>query len=532
VNDEAGGSLFLRRTAVMSVGTALSRLTGFLRVLAAAYALGVSASRLADAYNVANSTPNVVYDLVLGGVLSAVFVPVFVEAFEKRGQEAAWEAARSVMAMTLVVLAVVAAAGILAAGLIIHAYSGTAHGRSLPSYRSVATFFLMWFMPQVVFYGLGTVATGILNARRRFAAPMFAPVLNNLIVVATMIGFTLLPGPTHPTQANITTAQRYLLALGTTLGVVAMTVVLWPSLRRAGFRWRGKVNWHDPAFRRIGRLGGWVFMYVAVNQLSYLVVIRLANRIQGGFTAFTYAYIFFQLPHAIFAVSAFTALLPAMSSAWQGRDFDSFRSAVSRGLRATVAIIVPATLGYIALARPIVRLLLQKGLTNGGDAALISNVLVYFAAGLIGFSGFQFVLRAFYAMQDTRTPALVNLGATALNVVLNVLLIGPLGVPGLAVGQWAALNRRVGGIDLRPVGTTFVRAGMAGVVAAAAAFAVSRWLGHTLGTVQVGDQLVQVVAGLAAGVGVFLAAAFLLRMEELLAVVRLIKRGPGTRSPG
>src|SRR2546423_8457766 len=304
----------------MSVGTALSRLTGFLRVLAAAYALGVSASRLADAYNVANSTPNVVYDLVLGGVLSAVFVPVFVEAFEKRGQEAAWEAARSVMAMTLVVLAVVAAAGILAAGLIIHAYSGTAHGRSLPSYRSVATFFLMWFMPQVVFYGLGTVATGILNARRRFAAPMFAPVLNNLIVVATMIGFTLLPGPAHPTQANITTAQRYLLALGTTLGVVAMTVVLWPSLRRAGFRWRGKVNWHDPAFRRIGRLGGWVFMYVAVNQLSYLVGIRLANRIQGGFTAFTYAYIFFQLPHAIFAVSAFTALLPAMSSAWQGRD--------------------------------------------------------------------------------------------------------------------------------------------------------------------------------------------------------------------
>src|SRR5205823_14560070 len=152
------------------------------------------------------------------------------------------------------------------------------------------------------------------------------------------------------------------------------------------FGWRLKFNLRDPAFRRIARLAGWLFVYVAVNQILYLVVIVLANRVQGGFTAFTYAYIFFQLPHAIFVVSAFTALLPAMSSAWQSADIVSFRGSVSRGTRTMVAVLVPATLGYMALARPIVRLLLQRGLTTGGDTALIARVLVYFLAGLLSFS--------------------------------------------------------------------------------------------------------------------------------------------------
>jgi putative peptidoglycan lipid II flippase len=524
---------YVRHSAVMSVGTALSRLTGFLRVAAMAFALGVAESRLADAYNVANTTPNIIYELALGGILSSVFVPVFVEWLEARGRDQAWNTARSVMTVALVFLSAVMILGILGSSLIVRLYTSRIQGPERDAVRAFASFALKWFMPQIVFYGIGAVATGLLNAHRKFAVPMFAPILNNVIVSATFFLFAALPGPKVPSPDNITDLQRYVLAIGTTLGVVAMTAALWPSLRRIGFRFRWRWDLSDPGMRRIARLAGWTFVYVVVNQIGYLVIIVLAGRVEGGITAYQSAFIFFQLPHAIFAVSIMTALLPSLSSRWTDRDTDGFRRLLTQGIRGTAFIVVPAAFGYLALATPVVRLLLQHGVMQAQSTRLLAHVLVFFAIGLFSFSSFQLLLRAFYAMQDTRTPALVNIAAVALNTAANVVLFRYLQVEGLALGHAAAytfasiaataiLSRRLGGLPWRSLGNALARILVAGLGTGAAAWAVSRLTERTFGSATLPAELLQVVGGVAAGLAAFVVAATALRIEEVGMIKRLV----------
>jgi putative peptidoglycan lipid II flippase len=512
----------------MSVGTALSRVTGFLRLAAMTYALGVTAGRLSDIYNVANTTPNIVYELVLGGVLSSVFVPVFVGWMRERGREEAWEGARHVLTVALIGLTGVAVLGALAAPWIIRLYTL----RYPPQDREVAvalgSFFLRWFMPQVVLYGVGTVLIGLLNAHRRFAVPMFAPILNNLVVVGTFLAFAAVAGPDRSDPTALSGGERLLLAAGTTSGVVAMTVALWPSLRATGFRFAWRARLRHPMIRRIAGLAGWTMVYVVVNQLGYLSVPILAGERQGRYVAYTSAFILFQLPHAIFAVSVMTALLPSMSSRHADGDRDGFRDLLSRGIRATGFVVIPAAFGYLALSRPIVRLLLERGETGPADSALIAGVLSAFALGLFSFSVFQLLLRAYYAMQDTRTPALVNVGAVSLNVAANVALaVGlGLGVRGLALGHATAytagalalgllLRRRLGRIDGRRIAASLARvvvaAAATGVAARLAAGAVARWVG---GASQAA-LLAQVATGVGAGLLVFAALALIFRLEEV-----------------
>ena len=521
-----GAASFARSSAVMSVGTTLSRLTGFLRVAAMAYALGVTESRLSDTYNIANTTPNIIYELALGGILSSVFVPVFVEWLQLRGRDQAWHTARSVMTIAVAFLSAVMVLGILGSGLIIRLYtSRIPAGPDKAAAVALASFFLKWFMPQIVFYGLGAVATGLLNAHRRFAVPMFAPILNNLMVTTTFVIFARITSQMKPTPANITNPQRYLLAIGTTLGVVGMTVVLWPSLRRIGFRWRPVFDLRDPGVRRIARLAGWALLYVVVNQAGYLVVIILAAKVTGGYTAYTNAFIFFQLPHAIFAVSIITALLPSLSSHWSERDPAAFRALLSQGIRASAFILLPAAFGYLALATPIVALLVQHGQATAESTRLQAGVLMFFSLGLFSFSSFQLFLRAFYAMQDTRTPALINIFAVGLNTAVNFVYFRYLSVRGLALGHATAytfatitaaviLRRRLGGLDGRRLATSLTKILGAAMATGAAALIASKLARHVLAT-GIWGELFQVAAGVAAGLGVFLAAAVLLRMEEL-----------------
>ncbi|MDQ3990784.1 MAG: murein biosynthesis integral membrane protein MurJ, partial [Actinomycetota bacterium] len=222
--DRAGPEALVRSTAAMAVGTALSRITGFLRVSAAAFALGVAETRLADAYNVANNTPNIVYELVLGGILTSVFVPVFIEQLASRTREEAWNAARAVLTVTAVILTAVAVIGIVAAPWIVRLYTFRVEGPARQATQELATLFLRFFMPQMLFYGVGAVATGLLNAHRRFAVPMFAPILNNLVVIGSFLAFAAMVAGRSPSPETITLAEKLVLALGTTGGVVAMTL--------------------------------------------------------------------------------------------------------------------------------------------------------------------------------------------------------------------------------------------------------------------------------------------------------------------
>jgi putative peptidoglycan lipid II flippase len=522
----------VRSTAVMAVGTALSRITGFLRVAAMAFALGVAESRLLDAYAVANAIPNIVYELILGGILTSVFVPVFVQQLATRSRNEAWRSAQAVMTITFLVLLAVMAVGVLAAPWIVRLYTLRVPPEARPAVQELATLFLWFFMPQIVLYGMGAVATGLLNAHRRFAVPMFAPVLNNLVVIGTFVAFALVTEG-RPTPATIGLGQKLLLAVGTTAGVAAMTVALWPSLRSIGFRWRWALEPRNEAVRSLIRLSGWAVAYVVINQLGLLVVIVLAGAEQGAYGAYTIAFIFFQLPHAIFSVSIMTALLPSMSEDWVRRDRADFRRDLARGIRISAFVVVPAAAGYLVLAGPIVRLLIEHGVATGASTELVSGVLRFFALGLFQFSAFMLCLRAFYAMQDTRTPALINVFAVGLNTVANLILFPILGVRGLALGHALAytfaavaalviLRRRLGGLEGGAVGRGLARVLVASALTGAAAWGGARLISETLGADTLIEQIVQVGAGVLAGLIIFVGAALLFRMEEFELVKRSV----------
>ncbi len=391
----------VRGAAVMTAGTTLSRLTGFLRLTAMTATLGVTVSSLGSIYTVANLTPNIVYELILGGILTSVFVPVFVDRMETKGWDDARDVANRVMTLVLVVLVVVAALGALFAEQIIRLYLVSSDAPDLEAQVQLGVFFLRWFMPQIVFYGVGAVAIGLLQAHRRFAAPMFAPILNNLVVIGTFIAYAIVRGDRPPRVVGITTAEQTVLAVGTTLGVVAMTVALWPSLRSLGYRLQVRFDWRHEAVRHLVRLAAWVALYVAANQLAYVVVIVLNNRFEAGPQIYTTAFTVFQLPHAIFAVSIFTALLPGMSERWSTGHPEGVRTLVSRGLRDTAVVTIPAAFGLLVLAEPISRLLFEHGEAVARDSVAIARTLQGFAVGLLFFSTFQLLTRTFYAMQDT-----------------------------------------------------------------------------------------------------------------------------------
>jgi putative peptidoglycan lipid II flippase len=526
---------FVRNTIVMSTGTAISRLTGFLRLSAMAYAIGITETRLADAYNVANITPNILYELALGGILTSVVVPVVVEWMQSRGREVAWDVVRRLFSIAIVVLSAIALLGIVLAPWIVDLYTVGYPDAQREAVHGLATFFLRWFMPQVVFYGIGAVAAGLLNAHRRFAAPMFAPIANNVIVIATFLIFAAMPDPARGSHELATGAQQLVLAIGTTLGVIAMTAALWPSVRATGFRFRWLGGIRNEAIVRIGRLATWVVVYVVANQLGYLVIVILAGGPTGGYSSYAAAFILFQLPHAIFAVSILTALLPAMSSRWAAEDLDGYKALLSQGIRATATILIPAALGYLVLAKPIVRLLLEHGETTAVSAELVSEVLFAFAIGLFAFSAFQFLLRASYAMQDTRTPALVNVAAVTVNVLVDLFFffVLDLGVPGLALGHavsyWFAstvllllIRRRIGPIGGRRILASLVRILVAGLATAAVAWLVAEGFQRWLGTTTIATQAAQVLGAVVAGLAVFVASAAALRIEEVGLVRRQI----------
>jgi putative peptidoglycan lipid II flippase len=525
-----------RATAIMSVGTALSRVTGLLRLASIAAALGiVESGRLTDTYNIGNTAPNIIYELVLGGVLTSVFVPVFVELLEKEGRERAWEVASAIINLTVVVLTAIATVGILAAPWLAGAIAVRA-GAQAALQRTTLTFLLRLLIPQIIFYGLYAVTSGLLNAHRRFGAPMYTPILNNLAVIAVFVAFHQAYGEIRGGLGAVTPTQLWIIGAGTTAGVVLQAVAQLPFLRGLGhYRWTLALR--HPSIGKLARLSVFVVGYVVANQIGYLIVLWLANGQRGGYSAYSAAFTFFMLPHGLFAVSVMTALLPGMSELAVGARWDDLRRRLSTGIRTTLLLVLPAAVGYLVLADPIIRLLLEHGVMEQRSVELVSSVLRFFVLGLVPFSVFQLLLRAFYALQDTRTPFLVNCLAVIVNVAVNIPLFATLRVQGLAAGHAVSyifgvtvlgrsLAKRIGGLDARRVRASAVRiataAGGMGVVVWLVAGA-ARWL---LGTSGLVAQAATVALPVAVGTATYVGLAILLRVEELEVVPLLLARRP------
>jgi putative peptidoglycan lipid II flippase len=516
-------SSLLRTSSLVALGTALSRITGFLRLAATGYAIGYGA--LTDTYTLANNMPNIVYELVVGGVLSATLVPVFVHHTED-GDDEGTSAVITVATAGLIALVVT---GLLVAPALMRLYTITAPGDVAGEQRHVATDLLRLFMPQMLFYGLTALATAVLNARRKFLAAAFAPVLNNVIVVAVLLSLPHLAGHT-PTLGNVRHDTGLLLALGlgTTAGIVAMTVVLLPAVLRSGFRYRWNFAPRHPAVKEVGRMSGWTLGYVIANQVSLFIVLLLANRRVSGVATYTGAYIFFLLPHALVTVSLVTTLAPQLASAARRQDAGAYRATFALGIRLMALVVLPAATGYVVLGQPIVHALLAYGAVKPHQAHLMGSDLAMFGTGLFGFSLYLYTLNGFYALRDTRTPFLLNLVENALNIVLALVLQPALGVPGLALSFALAYNisavlalltlrRRVGQLDHTRTIRTLSRIGAACAVMAAAVAGASRVVGDSA--------LVRTGAGVAVGAAVYLGMLLLLRVEDVATLrSRLLRR--------
>jgi putative peptidoglycan lipid II flippase len=503
-----------RSTRAMALGTVASRGTGFLRTAVLASVLGVES--VAAAYNVANTTPNIVYELLLGGVLTSVVVPLLVRA-AKEDPDGGQAYAQRLLTLTVLVLGGAAVVLVVAAPLLIDLYASDLS----PASRDLAVVFARFFLPQVLFYGAGAVLAAILNTRGRYAPPMWAPVLNNLVVIGTGVVFLVVRGSGELTAQGLTSGQIALLGLGTTLGIVAQTIALVPSLRAVGFSLRPRGGFAALGLRKVGHLAKWVLVYVVANQLAYLVVVRLSNDEQlvdagRGYPSYVYAFVLWQLPHAIVAVSVITALLPRMSRAAADERLDDLRASLNRGLRLTVSVLVPAAVGFVVLGRDLATLVFARGQISVGDARFIGLLLAVFAVGLVPFSTYQLQLRAFHAMQDTRTPTLINLGVNAtlvvVGVALYVLLPDRYEVLGLAAGHATSflaglvlcsrvLSRRLGGLDVSVVVRTAVRCLVASVLPGLVAYGVVRAVEALVGRGQLASLLALVLGAAVLGVG-------------------------------
>ena len=531
--EEPGPSL-ARATIAMSIGTALSRVTGFGRIAVMAWAMGATESKLPDTYNLANSMPNIVYQLVLGEILATIFVPVFVEHIKKRNKDESWRLASSILNIAFVIAAVFSAITVLLAPQLIKIYAFHVPASQRAQQEAVGAFFLRLFMPQMVFYAVGAVMTGLLNAYRRFAIPMFAPVLNNLIVIATFILFRYEHGALTPTLSTLSTADKWLLGGGTTLGVIAMTLVLVPYVAKLPGRYQLRAfEWRNPAIRHVGNLAKYSFGYVIVNQIGLWVMFALANGKSGGVTNFNNAWILFQLPYGIFAVSVMTFIVREISEHYVVQDLSAVRRDVSLGLRTTAFIVLPASAGFVALSVPLGRLLLQHGHFTGRSTHQFADTFILMAIGLGAFAAFQQLMRAFYAMQDTRTPWIVNVVTNVVNIATAVPLYVLMGVPGLALSMSlsyiggavygaAVLRRRIGGLDGTRLVTSHVRIGIASVATGVAAWFIAKGVGSIVNVGRLGGEAAQVGAAVAGGVALYVVAAKLLGVDELRPLVGMV----------
>jgi len=523
----------------MAVGTLASRITGLVRTLIQAYALGGLA--LADAYNVANSLPNAVYNLMLGGILTSVIVPLLVTAASRTVDRGEAYDQRIFTLITGLLLAITVAATI-AAPSIVNLYRGSVTGPEL----HLMVVFAYFFIPQIFFYGVSSLAGAILNARGSFAAPMWAPVVNNIVVSAVLLAFVWVAG-FGVRVATITPGEIRLLGLGTTLGVAAQTAALLPSLRRVRFRWRPRFDFRRTELSEIWHMAGWMFGYIATTQVALLITTRVANEASVlatrehigygvGYTPFAYAWQLFQMPYAIVGISVITALLPRMSAHAARERPDLMKADFSSGVRLAAVLVVPSAFVLAVLGPALAEVLFAHGATSQASARYIGEVFAVLCLGLVPYTIFQLQLRVFYAMHDSRTPAMIGALSMGVNIaacyVALALLPASHVVAGLAAGfglgslagavvAWLLLRRRLSGLEGRVIWSSLVRMHVAAIPAAAVALLI------TLATQSLltGGRLEALVTVVVAGTGgavTYVGIARLVRIPELADLARAV----------
>ncbi|MFF3746939.1 murein biosynthesis integral membrane protein MurJ [Streptomyces kronopolitis] len=532
----------LKSSAVMAAGTMVSRLTGFVRSALIVAALGGAV--LGDSWQVAYQLPTMIFILTIGGGLNSVFVPQLVRAM-KEDDDGGEAYANRLLTLVVVVLGVLTVLAVVAAPLLVKLVSFDISRD--PAANEVAVAFTRYCVPTIFFMGLHVVMGQILNARGRFGAMMWTPVLNNIVMIATFGLFIWVYGTAKTSHIGVTTIPDEgirLLGIGTLLGLVVQALAMIPYLRDADFRLRLRFDWRGHGLGKAAKLAKWTVLFVLANQAGVLVVTQLSTWAgktadqQGhpgtGFISYASAQLIWNMPQAIITVSVMAALLPRLARSAHDGDTGAVRDDMSQGLRTSAVAIVPISFGFLSLGIPLCTLVYG----SSGAGIPMGYMLMAFGVGLIPFSVQYVVLRAFYAYEDTRTPfyntvivAAVNAAASALCFLVlpaRWAVVGMAASYGLAyiigVGvAWRRLGKRMDGdLDTAHVVRTYARLAGASIPATIISGAAVYGIMQTLGSGVLGS-LSALIVGAAALLAVFYVAARKMRIEELNALVGMVR---------
>ncbi|MFG1996585.1 murein biosynthesis integral membrane protein MurJ [Actinoplanes sp. NPDC048988] len=538
-SDDVGNTT--AHSAMMAIGSFASRIIGFVRNALIGITLG---NVIGNAYTSAQFLPGQIYELLLGGILSSVLIPLLVRR-RKEDPDGGLEFTRKLLTFAIVSLGLATVIVVIAAPVItaIQASDGNTQG-----YKDLVTHFAYLILPIIFFTGLSGLIAAVLNVRGHFAAPTWAPILNNIVVIATCGAFIAFFGTVKEgvKPENLTATQILVIGGGTLLGMVAQAVGLLPALRKVGFSWKWRWDPRSLGLGEIGRLAGWMLCYVAANQVAVFVVVRILNRVAGkdsaSVLAFNNVFLLLTMAHGIIGVSVMTALLPKMSAAAADGRYAEVSADLSRAIRLVVTALAPIAVIYGVLGAPLSVTLFQGGAFRNSDALATGTVLVVAAFAVLPFSISQLCTYTFYSLQGNKTAALINLPVVAVRIgayiVLAEVLSSSLSAAGMTAGNGisyavsalislAVLRRRIGRLNLGSLAAGLIKIVVAAAVAAALGLLVVHFLPGAGSPSGRGEALIQLAAGGAVILVAYLGAATMLRVAEVNQVVGMVRRKIG-----
>ncbi|HJW84127.1 MAG TPA: murein biosynthesis integral membrane protein MurJ, partial [Anaerolineae bacterium] len=475
-----------RAASVVMLAFVASRVLGLAREIVIGARFGTSAEL--DAYLAAFRLPDLLYQLIAGGALGSAFIPTFARTLAAGDPRGAWRLASAVINIVTLTLAAAAALAAIVAPALVQAIIAPGFDAD----RQALTVSLMRAMLIApVIFGASGVIMGALNAQQHFLLPAVAPIMYNLAIIAGAVFLAPALGAGG-------------LAIGVVAGALGHLLIQIPGLARHGARYSPVLDVNNPGVRQVARLMGPRVLGLAIVQLNFLVNTNLASRLgEGAVSALNYAWLLMLLPQGVFAQSIATAAFPTFAAQAARDQIDDMRRSLSSALRATLCLSLPAAVGLIVLGAPLVQLLLERGEFTSASTRAVAGTLQFFALGLAAHSALEIVTRAFYARRDTRTPVIVGAAAMGLNVILSLLLIGPLAQGGLALANSIAttletlalawlIRARLGGIDGRRVSLAALKTAAASLIMAVAV------LGFLSGTESAGS-LVRAIGGAIVG---------------------------------
>ena len=420
---EDDGSSVLANSAVMAAGTVVSRLSGYVRSILLAAALGNLVH--ADVFNVANVLPNMLYILLAGGIFNAVLVPQLVRA-AKHDEDRGEAYTNRIVTLAALFLGAVTVLLVIGAPLLLRLFLA---GDYPADGRESAVDLARYCLPQVFFYGMYVLVGQILNARGRFGPMMWAPIANNVISVTMLVTYLVAFGADDPEVGGYSPGREALLGIGSTLGIAVQLLILVPVLRSAGVIVRPRFDFRGTGLGRTLRLGGWTVLFVIVNQVAYTVVVRLSSSGTAGgdssgtgYTVYSQTFLIMMVPHSIITVSLATAILPALSRRATTDDLAGLGGLLASTLRTALVVVLPFAALLPVIAPPLAEILFGYGAASDFVENYVPS-LALFGPGLVVFTVHYLMLRGFYALEQTRAVFFIQCAVAATNILAAVVLV-------------------------------------------------------------------------------------------------------------